>query len=148
MQDQDDERVLVIDDSVKTYEYGSDLFGEGLCPRNKDEFVILTWKEGKIIVLDRDTLEFKEEFAMPSEAAQGWGITAVEDGGDGNYKLYMSDSTENMWELNGDDMTVTDGFVVKDQNGSPVKQVNEIQYVDGFIYGNIWYKDVIIKINP
>ena len=85
---------------------------------------------------------------MPKEAAQGWGITAVEDGGDGNYKLYMSDSTENMWELNGDDMTVTDGFVVKDQNGSPVKQVNEIQYVDGFIYGNIWYQDVIIKINP
>ena len=85
---------------------------------------------------------------MPQEAAQGWGITAVEDGGDGNYKLYMSDSTENMWELNGDDMTVKDGFVVKDQNGSPVKQVNEIQYVDGSIYGNIWYKDVIIKINP
>jgi hypothetical protein len=39
----------VIDDSVKTYEYDSELFGEGLCPRNKDEFVILTWKEGKII---------------------------------------------------------------------------------------------------
>ena len=114
MQDQDDERVQVIDDSVKTYEYDSELFGEGLCPRNKDEFVLLTWKEGKIIVLDRDTLEFKEEFKMPEEAAQGWGITAVEDGGDGNYKLYMSDSTENMWELNGDDMTVTDGFVVKD----------------------------------
>jgi len=60
----------------------------------------------------------------------------------------MSDSTENMLELNGDDMTVNGGFVVKDQSGNPVKQVNEIQYVDDAIFGNIWYKDVIVKINP
>ena len=38
----------------------------------------------------------------------------------------MSDSTENMLELNGDDMTVKGEFVVKDQSGNPVKQVNEI----------------------
>ena len=60
----------------------------------------------------------------------------------------MSDSTEKMLELNGDDMTVNGEFVVKDQSGNPVKQVNEIQYVDDAIFGNIWYEDVIVKINP
>ena len=46
--------------------------------------------------------------------AEGWGITAVETNDDENYKLYMSDSTETMYELNGDDMTVVGDFVVKD----------------------------------
>ena len=85
---------------------------------------------------------------MPGQVAEGWGITAVETNDDENYKLYMSDSTETMYELNGDDMTVVGDFVVKDQSGNPVKKVNEIQYVDGYIYGNIWYQDVIVKINP
>merc|ERR1711997_221487 len=106
-QDPDDDRILEIDDSVNPYDLDKSLFGEGLCPRNEEEFVVLTWKEKKIIVLDRETLE-----------------------------------------LNGDDMTVKGDFVVQDQSGNPVKQVNEIQYVDDAIFGNIWYKDVIVKINP
>jgi len=65
-------------------------------------------------VLDRETLELKEEFVMPGQVAEGWGITAVETNDDENYKLYMSDSTETMYELNGDDMTVVGDFVVKD----------------------------------
>lgn len=60
----------------------------------------------------------------------------------------MSDSTEKMLELNGDDMTVVGDFVVQDQSGNPRKKVNEIQYVDDAIFGNIWYEDVIVKINP
>jgi len=60
----------------------------------------------------------------------------------------MSDSTEKMLELNGDDMTVVGDFIVQDQSGNPRKKVNEIQYVDDAIYGNIWYEDVIVKINP
>ena len=85
---------------------------------------------------------------MPEQAAEGWGITSVETEGEGNYQLYMSDSTENMLILNGDDMTVEGGFTVHDQSGEPRDQVNEIQYVNGSIYGNIWYDDVIVKINP
>jgi len=77
-QDPDDDRILEIDDSVNPYDLDKSLFGEGLCPRNEDEFVVLTWKEKKIFVLDRETLELKEEFVMPEKAAQGWGITAVE----------------------------------------------------------------------
>ena len=60
----------------------------------------------------------------------------------------MSDSTEKMLELNGDDMTVVGDFIVQDQSGNPRKKVNEIQYVDDAIFGNIWYEDVIVKINP
>ena len=48
----------------------------------------------------------------------------------------MSDSTEKMLELNGDDMTVVGDFVVQDQSGNPRKKVNEIQYVDDAIFGN------------
>ena len=77
-QDPDDDRILEIDDSVNPYDLDKSLFGEGLCPRNKDEFVVLTWKEKKVFVLDRETLELKEEFVMPEQAKEGWGITAVE----------------------------------------------------------------------
>ena len=83
------------------YELGKTLFGEGLCPRNADEFVLLTWLEGKIIILDRETLTYKTFFELPSNAKEGWGITAVENKEKGNYMLYMTDSTPKMLVLDG-----------------------------------------------
>lgn len=39
-------------------------------------------------------------------------------------------------------------ITVKDDQGHPVSQINELEYVDGFIYANVWYKNDILKIRP
>ena len=74
-QSPENDRVEVQDPDTNPYIYDKRQFGEGLCPRNEDELVVLTWRERKILILDRNTLEEKETFEMDSRIKEGWGIT-------------------------------------------------------------------------
>ena len=93
-----------------------DEFAEGLSPRSASEFALLTWKERKIYIVDRKTLDLKEVVAMPEVITAGWGITANEakPNGNGFYPLYVSDGTDTIFLLDGETFTVTSSFRVKD----------------------------------
>ena len=79
-------------------------------------------------------------------------MTAVESevNDNGFYNLYMSDGTYHIFEIDGETMKPIRNIPVKDpeQGGKKISRINELEWVDGFIYANIWYKDVIIKIDP
>lgn len=125
-------------------------FGEGLSPRNKDEFLVLTWKERTVFRFNRsDLAQNQETFTLPESINEGWGITADESivSDQGNYVLYISDGTDRIFKMDGDTFEVTKIINVRNEGGSPRNKVNELEYVDGFIYANIWYEDVIVKIN-
>ena len=77
----DDEGVLEQDPSTDVYDLAAKDFGEGLSPLNADEFIDLTWHERKMIILDRNTLEYKREYVMPDAIKEGWGVTAIENSG-------------------------------------------------------------------
>ncbi|MCC6162892.1 MAG: glutaminyl-peptide cyclotransferase [Acidobacteria bacterium] len=112
-------------------------FGEGIAVVG-DRIYQLTYQTGVGFVYDRKTFEKLREFTYPGE---GWGLTY-----DGQH-LIMSDSTDTLrfW----DPETLQEVRRVRVRDGDRhIDRVNEMEYVDGAIYGNIWQEDRIARIDP
>ncbi len=114
-----------------------DLFGEGITVLG-DRIYQLTWKAQIGMVADLESFELIETFTYPTE---GWGLTHDGD------RLIMSDGTDTITFLNPDTLEVTGSIQVYDDSG-PVVQLNELEYIDGEIYANVWQTDQIAKIDP
>lgn len=113
------------------------LFGEGLTLWN-DRLIQLTWQNNFGIVYDRDTFREVRRFGYNGE---GWGLT--QDG----RQLIMSDGTATLRFLDPKTFQVSRRLLVQSQ-GRRVDQLNELEYVRGEIFANIWYKDQIARISP
>ena len=131
------------------------VFGEGLSPRSATEFVQLTWKAGIIYVISRDitgsSFDFIEEATLDSEISEGWGVTADESTVDssGYYQLYISDGSEYIYKVDGGSLSATGSIhVYDDSTNSYIDNLNELEFVDGHIYANVWQTDQILKIDP
>jgi glutaminyl-peptide cyclotransferase len=120
---------------------GSDtIFGEGITLLN-GKLYQLTWKNKLVYVYDENNLAKPERSVnWPHE---GWGIT-----NDGR-SLYISDGrpTGNIFVVNPDSFTVQRIITVSTNNG-PVDKLNELEYINGFLYANVWMTDNIVKIDP
>ncbi len=113
------------------------LFGEGLT-KWKSEFVSLTWQGGKGFRWDAKTLRKKGEF---SYAGEGWGLTH-----DGKH-LILSDGTPALRFLDPSTMKVERQITVT-AGGKPVSNLNELEWVKGEVYANVWMTDEIVRIDP
>lgn len=114
-----------------------DMFGEGIAPWN-GRLVGLTWKAQVGYVLDLDTFDTKGQFGYPGE---GWGLTHDDT------EMVMSDGTADIRFLNPDTLVESHRIHVTAQ-GRPVDQLNELEWVDGEIYANVWQTDRIARIDP
>lgn len=112
-------------------------FGEGLTAWESD-LIQLTWRSGKGFVYDRQTLRLRREFSYPGE---GWGLTH-----DGRH-LIMSDGSAVLRFLDPQTFAPVRELRVHD-GGSPVQRLNELEYVRGEIYANVWMSDRIARISP
>jgi glutaminyl-peptide cyclotransferase len=112
-------------------------FGEGSVELG-GRIYMLTWREQRAFVFDLATLEPRDTLTYPGE---GWGLTT-----DGT-TLYMSDGTARIRVLDPRTFTVRRTFDVKDGD-APVSQLNELEWVNGELYANIWYSDRIARIDP
>ena len=112
-------------------------FGEGITVMNQ-QIVRLTWQSEMGFVYDQSSFHLKRPFTYPGE---GWGLA-----NDGK-NIYMSDGSPQLriW----DPLTLQEKrrITVYD-NGQPVQNLNELEWVNGEIYANIWQKDVIARISP
>ena len=72
---------------------------------------------------------------------EGWGMT-----NDGQ-SIYHSDGTEKIWKMNPATQKMDD-YVNVYTNTNKIKSINELEWIEGKIYGNIWQKDAIAIINP
>ncbi|PPD59040.1 glutaminyl-peptide cyclotransferase [Dehalogenimonas etheniformans] len=115
----------------------SKYFGEGLTVW-QDSLVQLTWQTHIGFVSSKDTFSVLKSF---SYATEGWGLT--QDG----TRLIMSDGTSTIYFLDPATFQVSGKIEVKDK-GTPVVNINELEYVNGKIYANIWMTDKIAVINP
>jgi glutamine cyclotransferase len=113
------------------------LFGEGVTIYG-NRVIQLTWKSHIGFVYDKVSLELLREFRFPRE---GWGITH-----DGK-RLIVSDGTETLYFLDPESFENIGSIQVHDENG-PVTQLNELEYIRGEIYANIWRTDRIAIIAP
>lgn len=113
-------------------------FGEGSTIL-KDKIYQLTYKNQKGFVYNAKTFEQIHTFDF--ESKEGWGLT-----NDGE-NLIMSDGTDKITYLDPNNFTSTRQFSVKYQN-KPQYNLNELEYVSGHIYANIYQTNKIVKINP
>ncbi len=111
-------------------------FGEGITIF-EGKIIQLTWKSNKGFVYDRQSFDLIEEFNYSTE---GWGIT-----NDGT-RLIMSDGTANLYFLNPETFERVGQIEVCDNE--PVTKLNELEYIKGEVYANIWQTDKIAIIDP
>lgn len=124
---------IVLEQSFLSDKY----FGEGITLW-KDQIIQLTWTANQGFVYALDGFEQLKSFNYSSE---GWGITTLED------KLVMSDGEENLHFLDPETLQETHQLKVYDDNG-PVKNLNELEYIEGAIYANVYETDEIVTIDP
>lgn len=114
-------------------------FGEGITILN-NKIYQLTWKNAEGFIYDANTLKKIKTFQYDKQV-EGWGMT-----NDGK-KIYHSDGTEKIWTMDSETQKLTDYMNVYTNDGK-VKSINELEWINGKIYGNIWQKDLIAVINP
>ncbi len=122
---------------LKEYTLAGGYFGEGLTLWRK-RLIQLTWRSGIGFVYDRDSFLKVGDFHYDTE---GWGIT--EDG----KSLIMSDGTAVLRFLDPESFEEIRRIEVLDQ-GVPVRNLNELEFIKGEIFANIWGKDTIARVSP
>jgi glutamine cyclotransferase len=116
----------------------SKYFGEGITVF-KDKVYHLTWTSGVGFVYDAKTYKLLKQFKIPSR--EGWGLTHD------TASLIMSDGSSNLSFLDPETLQVKFTLNVI-HNGTPIGNLNELEYVNGVIYANKWGEQIILKIDP
>jgi glutaminyl-peptide cyclotransferase len=112
-------------------------FAEGLALLN-NKIYQLTWQHERGFIYDAASFERIGDFKYSGE---GWGLTT-----DGQ-SLILSDGSNRIRFLNPDSFQVTKTIAVRDGQ-TPIAELNELEFVNGEIYANIWHDDRIIAIDP
>ena len=119
-------------DWEKDYAFDEKIFAEGSTVFN-DKIYVLTWKENKILVFNKDTLELEKELPYEKE---GWGLTT-----DGTH-LIASDGTNKIYYLD------ENANIIKTITIDKVYYLNELEFINGQIWANIYMSDRIAVIDP
>jgi glutamine cyclotransferase len=112
-------------------------FGEGISIF-QDKLYQVTWTERKGFIYNPATLQKTGEFAIKTE---GWGLTH-----DSTY-LILSDGSSNLYFIDPSDFKTARILSVTDEYG-PVNNLNELEFINGYVYANRWQTNYILKIDP
>ena len=112
-------------------------FGEGIAVIG-DNIYQLTYREGKGFIYDRKSMKKTGEFPIRTE--EGWGMTT------NGAQLIFDDGTHVLHFLESGTFKEIKTLAVSDENGK-VAELNELEMIKGFLYANVWKKDVILKID-
>ncbi|MBL7771191.1 MAG: glutaminyl-peptide cyclotransferase [Flavipsychrobacter sp.] len=123
--------------ATATQPLGNNYFGEGITVF-QDKLYQLTWTEKKGFIYDPVTLKKTSEFQIKTE---GWGLTHD------STHLILSDGTSNLYFLDPIDFKTARILSVTNEYG-PVSNLNELEYINGYIYANQWQTNYILKIDP
>ncbi|QLE02566.1 glutaminyl-peptide cyclotransferase [Galbibacter sp. BG1] len=127
-------------DVLKKIDLDDSYFGEGITIIDQ-KIYMLTWQAGKGFIYDLNTFEKLDSFQY-NKSKEGWGLTHTPDGG----KIYKSDGSDKIWILNPKTL-VEEDFIETVTNTSVFNKANELEYVDGKIYANVYLKDSAMIID-
>jgi glutaminyl-peptide cyclotransferase len=113
------------------------LFAEGLTVYQERIFQ-LTWRSRIVLVYNRSDLAPIEYFRIPGE---GWGLTHNDS------ELIYSDGSDQLHYLSPTTQTITRSIKVT-ENGKPLRRLNELEWIDGQVWANVWQTDRIVIIDP
>ncbi|MFW5714064.1 MAG: glutaminyl-peptide cyclotransferase [Brevefilum sp.] len=129
--------VLETGEVLEKIDLSPDYFAEGLTVW-KDTLIQLTWREGTGYVYSLSDFSLLQNFTYPTE---GWGLT--QDG----ERLIMSDGSATLFFLDPETFLAEESVTVT-YHGEEIRQINELEYIRGEIFANIWKTDQIIRIDP
>lgn len=129
---------LGADKMMATYRLGNEYFGEGLTVMG-DTVYVLTYKEHTGFMFDKNTFRLLGKFKI--SAREGWGLT-----NDSTHLIY-SDGTSALHFVDPKTKADIKTLQVSDQYG-PVININELEYINGYIYANQYETEYILKIDP
>ena len=124
-------------DIIRSYTVTSNIFGEGITIFN-DQIIQLSWQARIGYIYDLETFEKINQFQY---ATEGWGLTNDET------HLIMSDGTNIIYFLETQSFTIIDQIEVCDNKGVVV-YLNELEYINGILFANIFMTDKIARIDP
>jgi glutamine cyclotransferase len=122
---------------IQQVKLDSQFFGEGIT-LFKNEIVQLTWQSQVGFIYNLSDFRFLRQFSYPGE---GWGLTTH-----GN-EIFMSDGTAEIRVLDGETLKEKRRLKVHDGN-TAINELNELEFVEGEIFANIWQTDRIARISP
>lgn len=114
----------------------AEFFGEGIADID-GKIIALTWQSQTGFVFDLKTFALKQRFRYTGE---GWGLASDQK------QLYMSDGSAFIRVLNTELKEVRRFQVLAE--GAPIDRLNELEWVDGELFANVWGTDVIARIDP
>jgi len=117
----------------------SKYFGEGITFINNKAYQ-LTWQEKTGFIYNANTLKLEKTFAYEKDI-EGWGMT-----NDGKY-IYQTDKTEKIWKMDPETQKMID-YVNVYSGSSKIKAINELEWINGKIYTNVWEKEAIAVVDP
>ena len=123
--------------SIQSYTLAPEIFAEGLTIIG-DKIIQLSWRNNTGFVYDKKSFQLLRTFSYTTE---GWGLT-----NDGK-NLIMSDGSNIIYFIDPRSFSVVSTIEVYD-NKVPVNQLNELEFVNGEIYANIYQTDKIARIDP
>lgn len=123
-------------EALERLDFSDEYFVEGSV-MFADNLYILTWTNRKAFVYDAATLKYKSTWSYPRE---GWGMTT-----DGK-RLIASDGSANLYFM--DKNFAPEKKITVTLEGRPVRFLNELEYIDGRIWANVYTTDTIVIINP
>jgi glutamine cyclotransferase len=122
---------------VQHVDLSSEYFGEGIAIV-KDKVIQLTWQSHIGFVYNLADFKLLRQFPYSGE---GWGLTSR------NNELFMSDGTAEIRVLDATTLKEKRRFTVRD-GAAPIDQLNELEFVEGELFANIWQTDRIARISP
>lgn len=126
---------------IKQVNLPKNYFAEGMTVHNhhaRTRIIQLTWRENRGLIYDLESFALQETFSYRTE---GWGLTY-----DGEF-LIMSDGSSVLTFLDPETFLPVKQITVKAHN-VPLQNLNELEYVKGKIYANVWLTDYIVIIDP
>jgi glutamine cyclotransferase len=123
--------------ALTSKENSANEFGEGITLLG-DKIYQLTWLNGKMHIYDRKTLA---HLSTHTYRGEGWGLTS--DGA----KLYMSDGSQYIRIINPETIE-TEGYIEVTLRGESLININELEWINGKIWANIYTTNQIVIINP
>jgi len=121
---------------LQQYNLPPQYFGEGIVAFD-DKFYFTTYKTEVGVLLDAKTFKPLNKFSYKGE---GWGLTT-----DGKRLLQSNGSSDLIWR---DKNFAEVGRIKVTRNGEPLKNINELEWIDGKVWANVWLTNTIVVINP
>ena len=130
---------------VAHHDLPKNYFGEGIAKCN-DVIYQLTWREGKMLLYTYPEMKYIHTAEKPKEIREGWGMTQ----GKKEDEVYITDGSEYIYSYKCDknNQLLFTGKTKVESNCKAIEKLNDLVYVNGFIYVNIYTSSKIAKVNP